>query len=255
MPGHHEHAASCLSQAHSGTRNCRRWRLVTQTQACGRISTADDDARKSGSAGIPPARSAQELLAGGFADKLQSRPLRSRGADDATQKSRRRNRAARFDPGDGPIEIPVKLKVHDSIFVPLAKWPMLMAGNYRCIRRDEMIPIKEAVHGNVDGSRAVYDWVVETLRRASAPWREDWCRSTSTPKPPKDWANRHLRRGRCSAVRNTIERVDCLVRRIARQQGTAIGNAGRDRHVGRRATRNESGRALTAVGGRLSANG
>ena len=32
------------------------------------------------------------------------------------------------------IEIPVKLKVHDSIFVPLAKWPMLMAGNYRCIR-------------------------------------------------------------------------------------------------------------------------
>src|SRR5439155_11092606 len=41
--------------------------------------------------------------------------------------------AARFDTGDGVIEIPVKLKVHDSVFVPLAKWPMLMAGNYRCI--------------------------------------------------------------------------------------------------------------------------
>ena len=67
--------------------------------------------------------------------------------------------AARFDPGDGAIEIPVKLKVHDSIFVPLAKWPMLMAGNYRCIRRDDMIPIKEAVHANVDKSREVYDWV------------------------------------------------------------------------------------------------
>src|SRR5215470_3473787 len=40
--------------------------------------------------------------------------------------------AARFDPGDGAIEVPVKLKVHDSIFVPLAKWPILMAGNYRC---------------------------------------------------------------------------------------------------------------------------
>jgi hypothetical protein len=35
----------------------------------------------------------------------------------------------------GPLEIPVKLKVHDSLFVPLAKWPMLMTGNYRCIRR------------------------------------------------------------------------------------------------------------------------
>ena len=34
-----------------------------------------------------------------------------------------------------------------------------MAGNYRCIRRDDMIPIKEAVHANVDKSREVYDWV------------------------------------------------------------------------------------------------
>src|SRR5437588_6388284 len=28
---------------------------------------------------------------------------------------------ARFDAGSGPIEVPVKLKVHDSLFVPLAK--------------------------------------------------------------------------------------------------------------------------------------
>src|SRR3989441_5434514 len=67
--------------------------------------------------------------------------------------------AAEFDPGDGAIEIPVKLKVHDSIFVPLAKWPMLMAGNYRCIRPDEMIPIKDAVHADVGKSREVYDWI------------------------------------------------------------------------------------------------
>src|SRR5205814_5641457 len=66
---------------------------------------------------------------------------------------------ARFDPGDGAIEIPVKLKVHDSIFVPLAKWPMLMTGNYRCIRRDDMIPIKDAVLGDAGKSREVYDWV------------------------------------------------------------------------------------------------
>src|SRR5207244_6813477 len=66
---------------------------------------------------------------------------------------------ARFDPGGGPVEIPVKLKVYDSIFVPLAKWPMLIAGNYRCIRRDDMIPIKEAVHANIAKSREVYDWV------------------------------------------------------------------------------------------------
>src|SRR3954468_17087362 len=39
--------------------------------------------------------------------------------------------AIRFDPGDGTkIELPVKLRVHDSLFVPLAKWAMLLAGNY-----------------------------------------------------------------------------------------------------------------------------
>src|SRR5262249_19866645 len=65
----------------------------------------------------------------------------------------------RFDPGDGPIEIPVKLKVHDSIFVPLAKWPMLIAGNYRCIRPDGMISIKEAVHSSIGRSQEVYEWV------------------------------------------------------------------------------------------------
>src|SRR5213078_1603602 len=68
-------------------------------------------------------------------------------------------KAARFDAGDGPVEIPVKLKVHDSLFVPLAKWPMLIAGNYRCIRRDDMISIQEAIHANIDKSREIYDWV------------------------------------------------------------------------------------------------
>src|SRR5216110_3593713 len=41
--------------------------------------------------------------------------------------------AARYDAGDGPLELPVKLRVHDSIFVPLAKWAMLLTGNYRCV--------------------------------------------------------------------------------------------------------------------------
>ena len=30
-------------------------------------------------------------------------------------------------------DVPVKLKVFDSLFVPLAKWSMLLTGNYRCI--------------------------------------------------------------------------------------------------------------------------
>jgi hypothetical protein len=39
---------------------------------------------------------------------------------------------------EGKIELPVRLRVHDWIFVPLVKWAMLLAGNYRCITKDGM---------------------------------------------------------------------------------------------------------------------
>jgi hypothetical protein len=62
----------------------------------------------------------------------------------------------------------VKLKVHDSVFVPLAKWPMLIAGNYRCIRKTNMISIKDAVHADLGKSRAIYDWVRQLCKRLGA---------------------------------------------------------------------------------------
>ena len=57
------------------------------------------------------------------------------------------------------VELPVKLKVHDSLFVPLAKWAMLLAGNYRCITPGGLRPIRDAVHSDPARSRAVYEWV------------------------------------------------------------------------------------------------
>lgn len=66
----------------------------------------------------------------------------------------------RFDLDDGSvIELPVKLKVYDSVFVPLAKWAMLMTGNYRCVQEAEARSIKEAVHTNIEASKEVYEWV------------------------------------------------------------------------------------------------
>ena len=128
---------------------------------------------------------------------------------------------ARFDPGDGPIEIPVKLKVHDSIFVPLAKWPMLMAGNYRCIRAEDMIPIQEAVHGNLDKSRAIYEWVGKLCTSLGA--------SDEDLVPFEKYAKAAEGLGKPSSAARAlfggaehIERVDCLVRRIARQQGLQL---------------------------------
>ena len=65
--------------------------------------------------------------------------------------------AVRYDTPEGKIELPVKLKVHDSIFVPLAKWAMLLAGNYRCITKDGMRTAQEAVHSNIEESKSVYN--------------------------------------------------------------------------------------------------
>ena len=67
--------------------------------------------------------------------------------------------AARFDTSEGPVELPVKLKVHQSVFVPLAKWSMLLAGNYRCVSADAIRSIKDSVHSDPDESRAMYEWV------------------------------------------------------------------------------------------------
>ena len=126
--------------------------------------------------------------------------------------------AARFDPGDGPVEIPVKLKVHDSVFVPLAKWPMLIAGNYRCIRRDDLIPIRDAVHANVDSSRQVYDWVWKLCNGLGAE-DDDMVPFDKYAKAAEGLAKPSSAARALFAGAEHIERVDCLVRRIARQQG------------------------------------
>ena len=126
--------------------------------------------------------------------------------------------AARLDPDGEAIEIPVKLKVHDSMYVPLAKWPMLIAGNYRCIRQNDMIPIREAVHGDVEESRRIYEWVAALCTSLGAepadlvPF-EKYAKAAETLGKPSS-AARALFGGA-----EHIERVDSLVRRIARQRG------------------------------------
>jgi hypothetical protein len=127
--------------------------------------------------------------------------------------------AARFDAGDGRmIELPVKLKVHKSVFVPLAKWAMLIAGNYRCVQKDEMRPIKDAVHGDIAETRAVYEWVVKLCVSLGA--------DAGDMVPFEKYANAALSLGSPSSAARAlaagapnIERVDLLVKTIAAQKG------------------------------------
>ena len=125
---------------------------------------------------------------------------------------------ARHQDGDQALEIPVKLKVHDSIFVPLAKWPMLLSGNYRCIRTRDMISIKEAVHGDIAASRQIYDWTAKLcIELGAAPGDlvpfDKYARAAEGLGKPSS-AARAL-----AAGAEYIERVDSLVRHIARQRG------------------------------------
>jgi hypothetical protein len=125
---------------------------------------------------------------------------------------------ARFDTPEGKIELPVKLKVYDSIFVPLAKWAMLCAGNYRCVLKDGIRTAQEAVHSDIETSRSVYNFVNDLCIRLGAkpedlvPFEKYAAAAQSLTRPAS--AARALQNGAPN-----IERADKLVQLIAKQKG------------------------------------
>ncbi len=126
--------------------------------------------------------------------------------------------AIRFDTGDGVVELPVKLKVHDSVFVPLAKWCMLLTGNYRCVLPDEARSIRDAVHSDLEASRAVYEWVAELCRKLGAA-PEDQVPFEKYAKAAEGLIKPSSAARALFAGAPNIERVDCLVKTLAAQQG------------------------------------
>jgi hypothetical protein len=126
--------------------------------------------------------------------------------------------AARFDTPEGKIELPVKLKAYDSIWVPLAKWSMLLAGNYRCVTKDGMRTAQEAVHSDLATSKSVYDFVFDLCVKLGAkpedlvPFEKYAAAAQSLVRPAS--AARALQNGAPN-----IERADKLVQLIARQKG------------------------------------
>jgi hypothetical protein len=116
-------------------------------------------------------------------------------------------------------DVPVKLKVFDSLFVPLAKWSMLLTGNYRCITAHEPQSIRDAVHGDLKRSQAIYDHVDAVARKLGAdpadqvPFAKYAKAAESLLKPSS--AARAV-----AAGAPFIERVDLLVKLISHQLGT-----------------------------------
>jgi hypothetical protein len=116
------------------------------------------------------------------------------------------------------MELPVKLKVHESVFVPLAKWAMLMAGNYRCVTKDGMIPIKEAVHRDLEASRSVYNWVVQLCVSLGAN-EKDLVPFEKYAAAAQGLANPSSAARALFGGAPNIERVDRLVQAVAARKG------------------------------------
>ena len=126
--------------------------------------------------------------------------------------------AIRYDTPEGKIVLPVKLKVFDSVFVPLAKWAMLLSGNYRCVTKDGIRTAQEAVWSDIETSRSVYNFVFDLCVRLGAkpedlvPFEKYAAAAQSLTRPAS--AARALQNGA-----PFIERADKLVQLIAKQKG------------------------------------
>jgi hypothetical protein len=140
--------------------------------------------------------------------------------------------AVRYMHNDEALELPVKLKVFDSLFVPLAKWSMLLTGNYRCIQAEGMRPIKDAVLGQTPAdlaqSKDIYEWVAKLCVTMGAspddlvPFDKYAAAADGLAKPSS--AARAL-----AAGATNIERVDMIVQTFAVQLG--MQNASVDQTV------------------------
>jgi hypothetical protein len=153
--------------------------------------------------------------AAAFADEQHNALLRELEADID---------AVRLDGQD----VPVKLKVFDSLFVPLAKWSMLLTGNYRCITPHEPRSIRDAVHADLKLSQSIYDHVDAVARRLGADPRDQvpfgkYARAAESLLKPSSAARA------VAAGAPFIERVDLLVKLISHQLGAP--NAEIDRTV------------------------
>ncbi|MEM7327608.1 MAG: hypothetical protein AAF437_02640 [Pseudomonadota bacterium] len=116
----------------------------------------------------------------------------------------------------------VRLIPHGSLFAPLAKWPMLITGNCRCLQPNgEIISISDAVRTNLEESQAVYEWVLDVVRATGAkdsdlvPFRHYAAVSRRLIAPSSFARAVHARA-------SGVERIDKMVQLTARAFGLSL---------------------------------
>jgi hypothetical protein len=122
--------------------------------------------------------------------------------------------AIRLDGND----VPVKLRVHDSLFVPFAKWPMLLTGNYRCVTAGEPVSIREAVRSDLSLSSEIYSTVESIVLRLGGGAENLVAFDKYLAATDKLIAPSSVARAIAGGA-TAVERVDKLVQIIGRQNG------------------------------------
>lgn len=165
-----------------------------------------------------PANEPKNVLEVGLPTNFKAARFECERDTESLRRLERDIDGARFLDAGEPVDIPVRLKVHDSVFVPLAKWPMLITGNYRCIEPQGAISIRDAVWSDPDASRRIYQWTVDLCLSIGA--------QADDLVPFEKYAQAARALGKPSSVARAlfggaqqVERVDALVERIALQRG------------------------------------
>ncbi|MCV2879276.1 hypothetical protein OE699_10445 [Sedimentimonas flavescens] len=117
--------------------------------------------------------------------------------------------------------VPVHLLAKGSVFAPLAKWPMLITGNCRCLTPDgSAMSIRDAVGRDPEQSRRIYDALCKALLAIGAPPAalvpfDAYRRAAEQLVRPSS-----LARALASGARE-VERYDLLALGLLRETGAA----------------------------------
>lgn len=149
-----------------------------------------------------------------LASNFKAAPF-ARAEDQALLERLARDWAAFKHQGQRP---PVQLLAQHSLHVPLAKWPMLIAGNCRCLAEGGIRPIAEAVHADLATSERLYGAVTDLALSLGA--REaDLVPFAAYAKAAQGLTRPSLLARALAAGATRVERIDLLVMRLLAAQG------------------------------------
>jgi hypothetical protein len=149
-----------------------------------------------------------------LASNFKAAPF-ARAADQALLERLARDWAGFKQNGQRP---PVQLLAQQSPYVPLAKWPMLIAGNCRCLTFSGTRTIAEAVHDDPALSQRLYDTVLG-LSLALGAREQDLVPFAAYAAAAKGLTRPSSLARALGAGATRVERIDLLIARLLQATG------------------------------------